>query len=60
MPGTIETALAAIPPIRPIPCASPRELRICVHPLEVGTVYRCSVAQRNAERAFNRALARES
>ena len=60
MPGTIETAPVAIPPIHRIPCASPRELRICVHPLEVGTVYRCSVAQRNAERAFNRALARES
>ena len=60
MPGTIETAAVAIPPIRRIPCASPHELRIWVHPLEVGTIYCCSVAQRNAERAFNRAFARES
>jgi hypothetical protein len=60
MPRTIETAPVAMPLIRRILCASPPELRICVHPLEVGTVYRCSVAQRNAERAFDRALARES
>jgi hypothetical protein len=55
-----EKSLVATPPVLRVELPCPTGARICVRPRDVGTVYHCTAAQRNAERAFNRALARET
>jgi hypothetical protein len=55
-----EKSLVATSPVLRLELPYSAGARICVRPRDIGTVYHCTAAQRNAERAFNRALARET
>jgi hypothetical protein len=55
-----EKSLIATSPVLRLELPYPTGTRICLHPRDMGTVYHCTVAQRKAQRAFNRAFARET
>jgi hypothetical protein len=59
MARVAEKSLVTTVPALRLELPGPTHAGICVRPREMGTVYHCTVAQRKAERAFNRGLERD-